>query len=179
MCCFITPQIKFGNPASAVMYYKAQMGGRERKRMRQGERGEQPGKEAEELSWLRGCQCLWVRELNIAEQQGERGTVSYVSATVTQECGGISWSTALITSEGPKTSPTLSSVQVQVHFLIALMFSHQMLVCVSLRLVLHFHLLLALYTQLYQKRSNQLKCLAVHSWLTNKGILFLKTTAWC
>lgn len=29
MCCFITPRIKFGNPASAVMYYKAQMGGRE------------------------------------------------------------------------------------------------------------------------------------------------------
>lgn len=30
MCSFITPQIKFGNPASAVMYYKAQMGGRKR-----------------------------------------------------------------------------------------------------------------------------------------------------
>lgn len=30
MCSFITPQIKFGDPASAVMYYKAQMGGRER-----------------------------------------------------------------------------------------------------------------------------------------------------
>lgn len=29
ICFFlITPQIKFGNPASAVMYYKAQMGGR-------------------------------------------------------------------------------------------------------------------------------------------------------
>lgn len=34
MCCFITPQIKFGDPASAVMYYKAQMGGRERERGR-------------------------------------------------------------------------------------------------------------------------------------------------
>lgn len=30
MCSFIAPQIKFGDPASAVMYYKAQMGGRAR-----------------------------------------------------------------------------------------------------------------------------------------------------
>lgn len=48
MCCFITPQIKFRNPASAVMYYKAQMGGREReereRKKRQREGGEQPGR---------------------------------------------------------------------------------------------------------------------------------------
>lgn len=34
MLRFKTNQIKFGNPASAVMYYKAQMGGRERGRER-------------------------------------------------------------------------------------------------------------------------------------------------
>lgn len=45
MCCFITPQIKFGKAASAVMYYKTQMGGRqEEERQIRGSR--------------RRCQCL-------------------------------------------------------------------------------------------------------------------------
>lgn len=69
MCCFITPQIKFGNPASAVMYYKAQMGGRERER----EERRQLGTQTDTLSWLRVY--LSARELDIAGQQVERGAV--------------------------------------------------------------------------------------------------------
>lgn len=46
MCSFITPQIKFGDPASAVMYYKAQMGGRKRWGRKKRRLGGKPGGEA-------------------------------------------------------------------------------------------------------------------------------------
>lgn len=52
LCSFITPQIKFGNPASAVMYYKGQMGGRERESETEKMKGKEADREGE--AWLTG-----------------------------------------------------------------------------------------------------------------------------
>lgn len=55
MCRFNTPQIKFGNPASAVMYYKAQMGGsrrgREKNRDIEGKESSLAGRQSYSAGW--------------------------------------------------------------------------------------------------------------------------------